>query len=33
MSERIITYAEAIREAIGQSMEKDPRVFMLGEDI
>ena len=33
MSERIITYAEAIREAIGQSMEKDPNVFMLGEDI
>jgi pyruvate dehydrogenase E1 component beta subunit len=33
MSERIITYAEAIREAIGQAMEADPSVFMLGEDI
>lgn len=33
MSERIITYAEAIREAIGQAMESDPSVFMLGEDI
>jgi pyruvate dehydrogenase E1 component beta subunit len=33
VSERIITYAEAIREAIGQAMESDPSVFMLGEDI
>lgn len=33
MSERVITYAEAIREAIGQAMESDPNVFMLGEDI
>jgi pyruvate/2-oxoglutarate/acetoin dehydrogenase E1 component len=33
MAERIITYAEAIREAIGQAMEADPNVFMLGEDI
>ena len=30
---RVITYAEAIREAIGQAMEADERVFMLGEDI
>lgn len=30
---RIITYAEAVREAIGQAMEVDDRVFMLGEDI
>lgn len=28
-----ITYSEAIREAIGQAMEADDRVFMLGEDI
>ena len=28
-----ITYAEAVREAIGQAMEADDRVFMLGEDI
>jgi pyruvate dehydrogenase E1 component beta subunit len=31
--ERVITYAEAVREAIGQAMEADDRVFMLGEDI
>jgi pyruvate/2-oxoglutarate/acetoin dehydrogenase E1 component len=30
---REITYAEAVREAIGQAMEADDRVFMLGEDI
>jgi len=29
----VITYSEAIREAIGQAMESDDRVFMLGEDI
>ena len=33
MAERIITYAEAIREAIGQAMEADESVFMLGEDL
>ena len=33
MTSRIITYAEAIRETIGQAMESDPNVFMLGEDI
>ena len=33
MTERIITYAEAVREAIGQAMETDENVFMLGEDI
>lgn len=30
---RIITYSEAVREAIGQAMDADERVFMLGEDI
>jgi pyruvate dehydrogenase E1 component beta subunit len=30
---RTITYAEAVREAIGQAMAADDRVFMLGEDI
>src|SRR6185437_8082636 len=30
---RVITYSEAIREAIGQAMAADDRVFMLGEDI
>lgn len=33
MSDRIITYSEAIREAIAQAMQEDERVFMLGEDI
>jgi len=33
LTERIITYAEAIREAIGQAMEADESVFVLGEDI
>lgn len=32
-SNRVITYSEAVREAIGQAMEADDRVFMLGEDI
>ncbi|KQP65722.1 MULTISPECIES: alpha-ketoacid dehydrogenase subunit beta [unclassified Nocardioides] len=31
--ERDLTYSEAVREAIGQAMEADDRVFMLGEDI
>ena len=31
--QRVITYSEAVREAIGQAMEADDRVFMLGEDI
>jgi pyruvate dehydrogenase E1 component beta subunit len=30
---RELTYAEAIREAMGQAMEADPTVFILGEDI
>lgn len=30
---RIITYAEALNEAIKQEMEQDPSVFCLGEDI
>jgi pyruvate dehydrogenase E1 component beta subunit len=29
----MITYSEAIREAIAQAMDADPNVFMLGEDI
>ncbi len=33
MTDRIITYSEAVREAIAQAMEADPNVFMLGEDI
>jgi len=30
---REITYVEALREALRQSMEKDERVFVIGEDI
>jgi len=30
---REITYAEAIREALAQEMRRDPRVFLLGEDL
>lgn len=33
VGDRVITYSEAVREAIGQAMEADPSVFMLGEDI
>ncbi len=33
MTTRDITYAEAVREAIGEAMERDDRVFLLGEDI
>ena len=31
--ERRITYREAVREAIAQEMESDPRVFVMGEDV
>jgi pyruvate dehydrogenase E1 component beta subunit len=30
---REITYLEAVREAMTQEMERDPRVFLIGEDI
>ncbi len=30
---RELTYAEAIREALGQAMEADPRVMLMGEDV
>lgn len=33
MTDRIITYSEAIREAIGQAMAEDDSIFMLGEDV
>ncbi len=31
--ERILTYAEAIREGLKQEMQRDPSVILLGEDI
>jgi 2-oxoisovalerate dehydrogenase E1 component beta subunit len=33
VSERILSYHEAIREALLEEMATDPRVFLLGEDI
>src|SRR5919202_868999 len=30
---RIITYREALREAIREEMQRDERVFIMGEDI
>jgi acetoin:2,6-dichlorophenolindophenol oxidoreductase subunit beta len=30
---RELSYAEAIREALGQAMERDDRVFLFGEDV
>lgn len=30
---RTITYAQAIREALAEEMERDPDVFLLGEDV
>ena len=33
MAERLLTYAEAIREALDQELARDPAVYLLGEDI
>jgi len=33
MPDRVITFAEAIREALREELKKDPRVFLMGEDI
>ena len=30
---RELTYAEAIREALDIALERDPRVFLFGEDV
>ena len=30
---REITYLEAIREALAEEMRRDPKVFVLGEDV
>jgi 2-oxoisovalerate dehydrogenase E1 component len=30
---RELSFAEALKEAMGQEMERDPRVFVLGEDV
>jgi pyruvate/2-oxoglutarate/acetoin dehydrogenase E1 component len=31
MSERELTYGEAVREAIAEAMRRDRRVFLIGE--
>src|SRR4029453_13714354 len=33
MSERELTYGEAVREAIAEEMRRDPPVFLIGEDV
>jgi pyruvate/2-oxoglutarate/acetoin dehydrogenase E1 component len=33
MAERMLTYAEAIQEALDQEMARDPAVYVLGEDV
>ena len=33
MSDRELTYAQAVQEALAQAMEADERVFLMGEDI
>src|SRR5918912_2075759 len=31
--ERVMTYAEALNEALREEMERDPTVFVMGEDV
>src|SRR2546427_10937270 len=33
MSERELTYGEAVKEAIAEEMRRDPRVFLIGGDV
>jgi len=33
MSVRELTYGEAVKEAIAEEMRRDPRVFLIGEDV
>jgi len=30
---RELTYGEAVREALAEEMRRDPRVFLIGEDV
>lgn len=30
---RELTYGEAVKEAIAEEMRRDPRVFLIGEDV
>jgi pyruvate/2-oxoglutarate/acetoin dehydrogenase E1 component len=33
MGDRELTYGEAVREALAEEMRRDPRVFLIGEDV
>src|SRR5437660_11989721 len=33
VAERQLTMAEAVREALAEEMRRDPRVFVMGEDV
>ena len=33
VGERQLTMAEAVREALAEEMRRDPRVFVMGEDV
>src|SRR5438876_994304 len=33
MGDRELTYGEAVREALAEEMRRDPRVFIIGEDV
>src|SRR5512135_1329527 len=33
MTTRELTFSEAIREALAEEMRRDPRVFIIGEDV
>jgi len=33
MADRELTYGEAVREALAEEMRRDPRVFVIGEDV
>src|SRR5262247_3996817 len=33
MGDRELTYGEAVREALAEEMRRDPRVFVIGEDV
>src|SRR6202008_3590687 len=33
MGDRELTYGGAVREAIAEEMRRDPRVFLIGEDV
>jgi acetoin:2,6-dichlorophenolindophenol oxidoreductase subunit beta len=32
-NQRLLTYVDALREAVAQEMQRDPRVFIFGLDV